>query len=174
MKKFSLVSITILLTLVLYQNSLSEENSTKTEEDSQIIKKISVKEAHKMISENKSNTYLVVLDVRTPEEFTSGHLNNAQNIDYNSEAFRDEVNKLDKSKTYIIHCRSGGRSAKALEIMKNLNFKEVYDMGGILQWQEKKYEITKWKSDCKIWINTFESLYYILKASKLNEPHWWT
>lgn len=143
MKKFLFVSITILIALVVYQQSFSEENLKKTEKNPQIIKKISVKEAHRIISENKENPNLLILDVRTPEEFTSGHLNNAQNIDYNSEAFRDEVNKLDKGKIYIIHCRSGGRSAKALEIMKNLNFMEVYDMGGILQWQEKEYEITK-------------------------------
>ena len=59
---------------------------------------------------------------------------NAINVNFSSTAFRDELNKLDKNKTYLIYCRSGNRSAQALAVMKELDFNEVYDAGGISEW----------------------------------------
>jgi len=65
-----------------------------------------------------------------------GSLQNAINLDYYSETFRNELNQLDKNKTYLIYCRSGSRSGRALDIMTELNFREVYNMlGGIIDWK---------------------------------------
>jgi rhodanese-related sulfurtransferase len=90
----------------------------------------------------KNGSGVMIIDVRTPEEFAQGHLKNAINIDFNSENFTSEISKLDKSKTTLIYCLSGGRSGKALTQMKSDGFKEVYNMqGGILKWKSESREL---------------------------------
>ncbi|HMP99785.1 MAG TPA: rhodanese-like domain-containing protein [Cyclobacteriaceae bacterium] len=76
----------------------------------------------------------VLLDVRTPGEFQSGHIKGAKNIDFYSSDFRDKVNQLDKDKEYFLYCRSGARSASACNMMAKAGFK-VYNLdGGIGEW----------------------------------------
>lgn len=83
----------------------------------------------------KSTDKVQIVDVRTPDEFHSKHLDNAVNIDYNDPNFKSEIGKLDKSKPTFIYCLSGGRSGAALTQMKELGFKEVYNMkGGMMKW----------------------------------------
>jgi len=63
-------------------------------------------------------------------------IENAKNIDYSSQNFKDEIGELDKTNTYIVYCRSGNRSGEASKIMKDLGFKKIYNLeGGISQWQ---------------------------------------
>ena len=83
-----------------------------------------------------SDRSVVVLDVRTPGEFQSGHLLNAINVDYEGSNFEGEVQKLDKAKTYAVYCRSGRRSGLATEIMAKDGFKSIFNLdGGIENWQ---------------------------------------
>jgi rhodanese-related sulfurtransferase len=83
-----------------------------------------------------SDTSVVVLDVRTAGEFQSGHLQNAVNIDYEGLNFEGEVNKLDKTKTYAVYCRSGRRSGLATQVMAKDGFKSIFNLdGGIENWQ---------------------------------------
>ena len=103
--------------------------------------RITVDEARRMIEERSEG--VVVLDVRTPAEFASGHIEGALNIDFYSKDFKDRLATLDKDKTYIVHCRSGARSARAWKIMRSLGFDEVYDMGGIVEWAKKGYPLVK-------------------------------
>jgi rhodanese-related sulfurtransferase len=77
-----------------------------------------------------SDPSVVVLDVRTPAEFMSGHLANAINIDIEGMQFKSEVAKLDKSKTYAVYCRSGRRSAIATDEMSKLGFKTLFNLEG--------------------------------------------
>ncbi|SFW73057.1 Rhodanese-related sulfurtransferase [Sinomicrobium oceani] len=79
----------------------------------------------------------VVLDVRTEEEFEDGYIPDAINIDIRQgQGFIDELEKLDKSKTYYVYCRSGARSAQACALMEQLGFDEAYNLlGGILEWE---------------------------------------
>ncbi len=78
----------------------------------------------------------ILLDVRTPEEYNGGHLNGALNIDWNGDAFEAEVGKLDKSKPVFVYCLAGTRSAAAAKSMRNMGFKEVYELqGGIMKWR---------------------------------------
>ena len=59
-------------------------------------------------------------------------------LDYYSENFREALDELDKSKTYLIYCRSGRRTGETLQMMKELYFTEVYNMlGGINSWKSK-------------------------------------
>jgi rhodanese-related sulfurtransferase len=79
---------------------------------------------------------VIVLDVRTPEEFSAGHIANAININLEGADFAKEVSKLDMSATIAVYCRSGNRSGVATEQMSELGFTDMYDMqGGILDWE---------------------------------------
>ena len=78
---------------------------------------------------------VVVLDVRTPAEFASGHLPNAVNVDFRAADFADQVKALDPAKTYAVYCHSGNRSGQALEVFKADGFTHVADLeGGITAW----------------------------------------
>ena len=78
---------------------------------------------------------VVVLDVRTPEEFSSGHIPNAINIDIYSDYFRTDISALDKSKSYAVYCRSGKRSVDASSEMDLTGFKNTFNLtGGIIEW----------------------------------------
>ncbi len=80
----------------------------------------------------------VVLDVRSPGEFSQGYINHAININYNGADFSASIDKLDKNKTYFVYCYSGGRSSKAASYMRNEGFTKVYElMNGILAWNSK-------------------------------------
>jgi rhodanese-related sulfurtransferase len=80
----------------------------------------------------------VVLDVRTAWEFESGHLENAVHLDFFSPSLEADLNKLDKSKYYLIYCRSGARSYSACSAMSGIGFNKVVNMdGGIMSWQGK-------------------------------------
>ena len=78
----------------------------------------------------------IVLDVRTPAEFATGHLPGAQNIDIEGADFATRIAALDKAATYAVYCHSGNRSATAMEQMAAADFAHVYDLaGGIGAWQ---------------------------------------
>jgi len=131
-----LLSVSLVIGALL-GGCVGKETETPTPEiPSQIIESITPQDAFTLIQENKDNPDFVIIDVRTPQEFAEEHIENAINLDYRSETFRDELNQLDKNKTYLIYCRSGGRSGNALAIMVALNFREVYNIsGGISQWK---------------------------------------
>jgi rhodanese-related sulfurtransferase len=83
---------------------------------------------------------VIVLDVRTKQEYKEGHLPNAVHIDVtDSAAFVQKIQALKKRKTYIVYCKSGKRSAKASEILLQQGFKHIWNIeGGITAWQGKK------------------------------------
>lgn len=79
---------------------------------------------------------VIILDVRTPEEFNAGHIPNAININVADSNFSSEVSKLDKNATVAVYCRSANRSAVATNEMAELGFTDMYDMqGGIIDWE---------------------------------------
>ena len=85
--------------------------------------------------ENDAN--VIILDVRTEDEFGEGNIPNAINIDiHKGQGFIYKLEELDKSKTYYVYCRSGARSGQACKIMNELGFEKAYNLvGGILGWQ---------------------------------------
>lgn len=88
------------------------------------------------ISQFEADENAVILDVRTEDEYNDGIIENAINIDiHKGQDFIAELESLDKNKNYYVYCRSGARSAKACEIMKELGFENAYNLlGGILDW----------------------------------------
>lgn len=78
---------------------------------------------------------LVVLDVRTPEEFAEGHIEGATMLDFYRDDFGEQLAQLDPDVPYVVYCRSGNRSSQTREMMVELGFSDVEDVdGGILAW----------------------------------------
>lgn len=78
---------------------------------------------------------IIVLDIRTPEEFEKAHINGAINLDYFSPRFFDSLIQLNKNKKYLLYCRSGGRSRRALSIIEEAGLTNVLHLdGGIKGW----------------------------------------
>lgn len=94
---------------------------------------VSAQEAAAVIGERD----VVVLDVRTPEEFAEGHLAGARNIDFYADDFADQLATLDPTVEYVLYCRSGNRSGQTMPILADLGFERVTEIdGGILAWAE--------------------------------------
>lgn len=85
----------------------------------------------------------VVLDVRTADEYADGHLKDSVLIDLRSPDFAERIGKLDKSKTYLVHCAAGGRSARACSKMDALGFKTVNLEGGLGAWKDAGKPVVK-------------------------------
>lgn len=85
-----------------------------------------------------------LVDVRTPEEFAEGHLENAINIDITADDFDSKIAALDKEKPVMVYCKAGGRSAKASSRLNELGFKNISDLeGGIINWNSENKPIVK-------------------------------
>jgi rhodanese-related sulfurtransferase len=78
---------------------------------------------------------ILILDVRTPDEYSQGHIQGSSSLDYYLESFPAEILKLDREKTYAIYCRSGQRSGDTAHFMSENGFNSVYNLsGGIISW----------------------------------------
>ena len=138
LKNFMALALSVLLVVGVSVTSGCVLNETTTIED------ITPQEAFTLIQNNQNNPDFVIIDVRTPAEFAGEHIENATNINFYSETFRDTLKNLDKDKTYLIYCAVGGRSGSALDIMAELNFKEAYNiLGGINQWKTERLPTVK-------------------------------
>lgn len=108
--------------------SCQNKNSVENSKDSN--RSISVDEFEKKLSGD-----IQLIDVRSPEEFKQGHLKGALNYNINSSEFENQLSGLDKTKTIMVYCLSGGRSSLAADIMASKGFSEIYNMeGGIMKW----------------------------------------
>ena len=87
---------------------------------------------------------LVILDVRTAQEFSLNHLEGSINLDFKSPSFSELISGLDKKKTYLVYCRTGIRASRAVLLMSYLGFRELYNLaGGISRWHGDGFEIIK-------------------------------
>ncbi len=110
--------------------------------DPNLAENISVQKAYELMQDHQSNTDFVVLDIRTPEEYAAGYVEDAINMDYYAADFEQQLDKLDKNQTYLVYCRTANRSGQAMPIFEELGFKTVYNMlGGIVAWQAAGYPI---------------------------------
>jgi len=97
---------------------------------------IDTQTANKMIQSNQGNANFALVDVRRKDEFDSGHLANAVNVDEKQLIFENTINGKDKKKEYLLYCQTGVRGKEAQDMMKELRFRNVSNMaGGIAQWQ---------------------------------------
>src|SRR6185503_15031442 len=117
----------------------ADEKPAATEKKA-VMKRVDVDEFDKLRGDKKN----VVLDVRTEVEFKAGHIPGAVNVDVNAGDFDEKVAKLDKSKTYLVHCRAGGRSAKASKKLEGMGFRELYDLApGFRGWEKAGKPVEK-------------------------------
>lgn len=99
---------------------------------------IAPKEAREMMGRSG----LKVLDLRRPEEYKTGWIKGAENIDFYGKDFKKELEKLDKGKEVLIYCQTGRRSAAAAVMMRKAGFKKVYDLkGGIEAWKMDEHPV---------------------------------
>ena len=81
-----------------------------------------------------------VIDVRTPQEFAGGHIDNAINIDYLGDSFEANAQKLDKTKPVFVYCKTNNRSPRAAAMLEKLGFTTIYNMqGGLLKWDAEGF-----------------------------------
>ena len=136
LKPVILALLIVFMVPAVLNGCLRREAEVASPENKPIIEDVNLEEAYALIVDNLSNPDFVIIDVRTPEEYASGHIEDAINMDFYAEDFDDQLDKLDRDKTYLIYCRSGSRSGKALDKMEALGFQEVYNMlGGIVNWE---------------------------------------
>ena len=84
----------------------------------------------------------ILLDVRTPDEFSSGYIKNAINLDFYSETFQNDILSLPKNETIVLYCRTNNRSSKTANILKENGFKEISVLeGGITEWVKNGNDI---------------------------------
>jgi rhodanese-related sulfurtransferase len=121
--------LSLIIVLVITLTSFSCKNEIDSE-----IKVVTTEEMQTILKMDE----VQLVDVRTPEEFSEGYIKNAQNIDYNSPTFEQDILKLNKEKPVMLYCHSGGRSAKCAQKLKDAGFKKIYDLkGGISKWKHE-------------------------------------
>ncbi|WP_373538359.1 rhodanese-like domain-containing protein [Chamaesiphon sp.] len=99
--------------------------------------------AAQLIQQQSNKRSLVILDVRTPQEYANGHLDRAVNVDFYRPEFRQAIDRLERQKTYLIYCHSGVRSSRSIHLMRAMGFKQVYNLeGGIRRWQQAGFVTT--------------------------------
>jgi len=103
-------------------------------------KNLSVDEFAQMAADKQN----IILDVRTPQEFSAGHLPGAMNLDVNAPDFQAKAAALDKHRTYLVHCASGARSVRACEKLGRLDFPKLYNLpGGFRAWVKAGQPVEK-------------------------------
>lgn len=137
MKQFLCILATSLISqsLTLSKVAAADKAAPKAGQEAAAAKRfrnVDVAEWEKLRKDPK----VVVLDVRTAEEFAEGHMPGAINLDIRGGKFAETLAGLDKSKSYLVHCAVGGRSAKACGQMDGLKFEKVVNLsGGITAWE---------------------------------------
>lgn len=102
-------------------------------------------DAYKMIEEKKEKPNFQILDIRTKLERMKKRLHSTTHYDFYKSDFRDHLDKLDRNKTYLVHCAVGGRSAKAAQMMtEEMGFKHVYNLAGSLEEMQALGAETTW------------------------------
>ncbi|WP_316839397.1 thioredoxin domain-containing protein [Pedobacter gandavensis] len=117
--------LTILIGFLLFSTSAIAQSNSKT---------IPAVEFQNQL---KTNSKAVILDVRTPEEFNTGHLEQAKNLNIYDQSFKAQISELDKTQPIYVYCKGGGRSANAVKQMQELGFTKIYELkGGIMAWEQ--------------------------------------
>ena len=136
MKKITFILPALVLSLIFANASCQQSSSNKDA----VVTSVNTADFKKLVDAKEG----VLLDVRTPQEYSDGHIPGSINIDFHGENFKAELEKLDKSKTYDVYCRSGKRSASAAEVMEEMGFKKVVNLaGGIIGWQEQGFTVER-------------------------------
>ena len=128
MKKNIIISFVVLLSLII-SCSNSSSSSSSSQQQTNTAASYNNLTVDEVITLWKSNTNIILIDVRTPDEIKeTGTIEGATNIDFKAADFKDNVSALDKSKEYIVFCRTGNRSGQASQIMADLGFTNINNL----------------------------------------------
>ena len=117
----------------------SSQASSEVHEVQTQIENVNPQEYSQKLSEIPN---VIQIDARTPAEFMGGYIPGAVNIDVNASDFKEQIAKLDPSKTYFVNCKAGSRSMRACKIMQDAGFSKLYNLkGGILAWEKEGKEL---------------------------------
>ncbi|MFO7929476.1 MAG: rhodanese-like domain-containing protein [Candidatus Humimicrobiaceae bacterium] len=140
LKKISifLICLLFLVSIACKSVDIDAEQDTGAETVPAEFQNISVEEAEDLINDHD----IFLLDVRTEEEFSSGHIEEAINIPVGD--LDQRLGKIPGNKKIIVYCRSGTRSRRAADILIDNGFKQVYNMeGGIIEWKNKGLSVVE-------------------------------
>ncbi len=108
------------------------------------VRRLPPAEAYRLLQERRRDPDFVVLDVRTRWEYRQAHLPRARQLDCYARDFRKRLEGLDRTKVYLVYCRTGRRSARVAALMRRLGFQEVYDLrGGIVAWARARLPLQR-------------------------------
>jgi len=132
--------IAIVGTIVISLNLVACANGEQDSQQDQVVQNVNATEFHQLFTEKGGQ----IVDVRTQDEVNGGYITGAINIDFYGNDFEKEIAKLDKEKPVFVYCAAGGRSGKTMKKMKDMGFKEVYNLsGGFPTWLKAGYEVSK-------------------------------
>ena len=107
-----------------------------------VIEGLSPEAFQQTIERHRGDPDVVLIDIRTPREFSAGHIQGARLIDYYGKNYIDHLKALDRQKTYLIYCRSGNRTGRSLALFKRLGFTRIYHLeSGLIGWVRQKYPL---------------------------------
>lgn len=134
-----------LVSALLPSALLAQEKAAKPAAEKKAATKIENIKPEQFDALRKADTNsTVVLDVRTKKEYSEGRIPGSVLIDFNADDFEQQVARLDKSKTYLVHCAVGGRSARACKKMDKLGFQKLYNLeGGMGAWEKAGKPVQK-------------------------------
>ena len=127
------LALGLLITVLALSGACSKGGGP--ESPGQVIEDISLEEAFTLIEDNRGRDDFIIIDLRPTEEYASGHIEGAINLDCSSSDFLEALDELDREGAYLIY--SHDVSGQVLDVMAGLGFTEVYNMiGGMERWEE--------------------------------------
>lgn len=126
-------SFVVILSIMILAACKNQDSSANPKDLLTLTSVIDISAAKQLLDSGS----VIPLDVRTSKEIAEGKIKDALEIDFKQAGFENKLNKLDKSKSYLVYCRSGVRSAKSIKVMQKLGFKQTYDLdGGYTAWSK--------------------------------------
>lgn len=121
---------------------IAEINQPKKDPSKNLLININIEKAKNIIQNPKRENNLVILDIRTEEEYNNGCIEGAENINFYDSNFKKMIKLMDKQKIYLVYCQSGIRSKKAVELMSEMGFRKIYHMNeGIGGWKAQRLKL---------------------------------
>lgn len=132
------LSLALIGPLAACSSSTSTSTAATPVQETQAITKVDPATAESLVKQG-----VTVLDVRTPEEYATGHIAGAVNVNWEGADFAAQVKQLDPAKPVLVYCHSGNRSGQAVQVMEQEGFQRIFDLGGgVLAWNAAGQPLT--------------------------------
>jgi len=145
-KKLNILILLLAVTFTTFSCAKNTTNKKTTVQDTTIKPVQNTPIKHANADEFKTQTEgkdVQLVDVRTPKEFNTGHIENAANVNIFDKNFMEQMTKYKKDAPIYVYCRSGGRSMKAAKKLKDEGYNVINLDGGFMGWSAKGFKATK-------------------------------